>query len=341
MKIAFYSIRDYELPFIKAANMPGFELSFFPEALSLQTVEMAEGYDAVCIFTNDDASAPVIKSLEYFGVGAIAVRAAGYDNVDIKAAAGANIRVANVPDYSPHAIAEHTVAMMLALDRKLIAGNEQVHKFNFTLDRLVGFNLRCKTVGIIGTGRIGAVVAKILDGFSCNLIAYDIVKDRKLVRRFDIEYKDLTSLCRMADIITLHLPLNAGTKYLINQQLISEMKPGVMLINTSRGAIVKTADVLAAVESGKIGYYGADVYEHEKGIFFHDLAEKGLKDDMLIRLMNHPNVLITPHQAFATTEALTNIATTTFYNLDCWSRHVNSENERTDLHVEINASWNE
>jgi D-lactate dehydrogenase len=335
MKIAFYSSRDYEIPYLKAANETGFEISFLTESLSLATVEMAEGFDAVSIFTNDDASLPVIKSLEYFGIQYIAVRAAGFDNVDLTAAAAANIRVANVPEYSPNAIAEHAVGMMLALDRKLIAANQQVSRSDFTITNLIGFNLNKKTAGIVGTGRIGSIVAEILNGFGCRLLGFDLLQNRQLTDKYKLQYVDLSYLCRNSDIITIHLPLSPQTKYLVNEKLIREMKPGVMLINTSRGGLVETTAILNALESGKIAFYGMDVYEKEKGVFFNDLSKAGLKDPLLKKLIHHPNVLVTPHIGFATKEALTNIALTTFHNITCWSLNKESENELTSIRIPV------
>jgi D-lactate dehydrogenase len=330
MKILFYSSKDFELPYLKTATSKDFEIKFIKDALSLRTVYLAKGYDAVSIFTADHASAQVIKLLRNEGIKFIAVRAAGYDNVDISAANKAGVRVANTPEYSPSAIAEHTVAMMLALNRKLITANEQVHKQNFTLSKLVGFDLNKKKVGIIGTGRIGRKVARIMHGFGCTLLAYDLERDQTLEHRYNVFYTGLSTLCSMCDIITIHLPLNEQTHYLIDKKLIQTMKPGVMLINTSRGAIVKTQDIIDALSGGQVGYFGMDVYEYEKGVFFHNHEGESLHDPMLNKLMGFSNVLITPHQAFATHEALKNIAATTFYNLSAWMQNDRTENEITN-----------
>jgi D-lactate dehydrogenase len=331
MKVLFYSSKDFELPYLETAAYTGFEIKFVKEALSLRTASFAIGYDAVSIFTADDASAQVIRLLRDEGIKYIAVRAAGYDNVDINAANRAGIRVANTPGYSPNAIAEHTVAMMLALNRKLMRANEQVHKQNFTLSNLVGFDLNRKKVGIIGTGRIGGKLARIMHGFGCTLLAYDITRSQTLEHRYNVFYTGLNTLCSMCDIITIHLPLNEQTRYMIDKKLIQTMKPGVMLINTSRGGIVKTQDVIDAIACGQIGYFGMDVYEHEKGIFFHNREGESLHDPMLSKLMGFSNVLITPHQAFATEEALKNITATTFYNLSAWMHNAKTENEITYL----------
>ena len=259
----------------------------------------------------------------------IAIRASGYDNIDIQAANALGIRVANVPDYSPNAVAEHAVALMLALNRKLTTANAQVHQQNFSLDHLVGFDLNKKKVGIIGTGRIGSVVARIMHGFGCTLLAYDARRDQNLENKYNVFYTGLNTISSMCDIITIHLPLNEHTHYLIDRKLIQSMKRGVMLINTSRGAIIKTQDVIDGLITGQIGYFGTDVYEYEKGIFLHDHTGETLNDTMLKKLMNFSNVLVTPHQAFATHEALTNISLTTFQNLIAWMHGKPATNEIT------------
>jgi D-lactate dehydrogenase len=329
MRIIFYSTKDFEKPYLEQKNIKDFELNFTQQSLSLETVSLAEDYDAISIFANDDASAPVISALQKLGVKYIAIRAAGYDNIDITAANEAEITVANVPDYSPHAIAEHTVLMMLALDRRLIQSDSQVKKQDFTLNKLIGFDLNKKKVGIIGTGKIGGLVAKILHGFGCIILAYDTVQDQHLMNKYDVHYVGLNTLCSMSDIITIHLPLKKETKHLINGSLLKQTKRGVMLINTARGGIVKTEDVLTALEDGCVGYFGMDVYEKEKDLFFYDHSDKKINDPVLLRLMQMPNVLITPHQAFATGDALSNIASTTFASLNSWAINDISDHELT------------
>ena len=335
MKILFYSTKNFELTYLKAATTGDVEVHFIKDALSSKTVPLAGGFDSISIFTGDDASADVIKGLKEQGVKFITVRATGYDNVDIAAANEAGIRVANVPDYSPNAIAEHAVAMMLALNRKLIRSNEQVHQQNFSLDKLVGFDMNKKKAGIIGTGRIGSAVARILHGFGCSILAFDVNRNQQLENRYNVFYTGLNTLFSMCDIITIHVPLNEQTRYMVNKKLINTMKTGAMLINTSRGAVVNTQDVLDALPGGQIGYFGMDVYEHEKGIFFYDHSNDTLNDPILQKLMTFSNVLITPHQAFATKEALANIATTTFENLLSWKRGNRSENEITYIDSEV------
>jgi D-lactate dehydrogenase len=327
LKIIFYSTKDFEQPYLEAAKGMQENIVFFKEALSLKTAEKAKGFNVVSLFAGDDASSNVLEALYKNGVRFIAIRAAGYDNVDLQKAKELGIAVANVPEYSPYAIAEHAVALILALNRKIITADKQVHCQNFTTGNLIGFDLHGKTVGIIGVGKIGSILAKIMQGFGCRLLAYDINEDVALKEKYGLEYVDLPTLCHSANIISIHTALTPNTKYLINKKLIALMRQDVMLINTSRGGCVNTADVIEGLGNGHIGYYGTDVYENERGIFFYDFSEKELKDEMLKKLLAMPNVLLTPHQAFATKEALTNIADTTFYNIDCWKKNQHSKNE--------------
>jgi D-lactate dehydrogenase len=304
-------------------------IKFVTEELTLQSVDTAKGFDAISIFVGDDASDIVLQKLAEVGVKHIAIRAVGYDNVDLSKAKSLNITVANVPDYSPYAIAEHAVTLMLTLNRKIVLGSQQVFRRNFTINNLVGFDLNNKTVGIIGVGKIGSVLAKIMHGFGCNLLGYDIKKNDLLEKEFGLKYVNLETLCRSSDIISIHTSLTPETKYLINKKLIDIMLPNAIIINTSRGACVNTNDIIDGLEHNKIGAYGADVYEKEKGVFFNDYTHKELKDDILKKLLTMPNVLITPHQAFATKEALTNISETTAYNIECWSKNIKSKHELT------------
>jgi D-lactate dehydrogenase len=329
MKILFYSTKVYEQPYLEAAMDARVEAVFTQEPLSLQTVSLAKGFGGISIFTGDDASAAVLEALHQAGIDFIAVRAAGHDNVDLPKAAELGIAVANVPAYSPYAVAEHAVALLLCLNRKLIKANQQVQQHDFTTGNLIGFDLNGKTAGIIGVGRTGSVFAKIMHGFGCRLLGYDIAPNKNLEKLYGLEYVDLPALCRQADIISIHTALTPGTKHLIQKTLIRQMLPGVTIINTSRGGCVDTQDIIDGLESGHIGYYGADVYENERGVFFYDYSQKELKDPLLKELLAMPNVLITPHQAFATTEALTNIAAVTYYNIDCRRKRQPSENELT------------
>jgi D-lactate dehydrogenase len=320
MKILFYSTKPYELPFLNAANTANETLKFISEPLSINNVSQAKSYDAICIFVSDDCSAPVLEALVRNGVKHIAIRAVGFENVDLKRANELGIDVTNVPSYSPFAIAEHAVALMLSLNRKIVVANKQVHEQNFTTDNLIGFDFKGKTVGVIGTGKIGSTLVKIMHGFGCKLLGTDLYPNKILTELYGLEYVSVEELCRKADIISLHTCLSPSTKYLINEEIINTMKKGVMLINTSRGGCIQTSAVIKALESGQIGYFGTDVVEDEKGIFFFDYTGKELKNEHLKKLLTFSNVLVTPHQAFATFEALTNIATTTFETIESWKK---------------------
>ena len=326
MKILVYSIYGFDKPFLEEAAKDKHELNFTEQPLNLDTADLAKGYTAVALFTSDNASSAVLKRLYENGVKFIALRSVGYDHVDLTLAKQLNIKVANVPAYSPFAVAEHTVALMLALNRKLIRAHNRVMEQNFSLDGLVGFDMNGKTVGIIGTGKIGSVVTKIMNGFGCRILLYDKIVDNDLKNKYNVVYKDYETLLKESDIITLHVPLTTETKYLINKNCISKMKKGVMLINTSRGALINTKEVIESLKTGQIGYLGIDVYEEESGLFFEDRSEEILQDDMIARLMTFKNVLITSHQAFLTDTALRNIAETTIENLDCFKKNVQCKN---------------
>lgn len=327
MKITFFDSHTFEREFLIKAAQNQHELTFLKLQLSLETVELAKGADIVSLFVNDDGSAPILEKLASFGIKYIALRSAGFNHVDLDKAHELGIRVANVPAYSPYAVAEHTVALMLALNRKLTRAHNRVRDSNFSLTGLVGFDMNGKTAGIIGTGKIGAVVAKILHGFGCNLLGYDPYPNSSLTEQYGLRYVDLDTLCRESHIITLHSPLTPQTHYIINEETISKMRNGVMLINTSRGGLIKTEAALNALRSGKIGYLGLDVYEEEKGVFFYDRSSTVLQDEILSQLLSFPNVLITSHQAFLTDTALNNIAETTFENINAWARGEESPNE--------------
>ena len=327
MRTIFYSTRDYERPYLEAANRGIHEQCFTDALLSEETIQQALDFDVVSIFTSDKVNADLLSHLYQHGVRYIAVRATGYDNVDILKASEIGIRVANVPHYSPESIAEHAVAMMLALNRKLVLADKRMHQNNFTIDGLVGFTLFNKTVGIIGTGKTGAAIARILHGFGCSLLAFDLHPDEELAANYKVRYTSLEELCANAAIITLHLPLHPQTRYIINKDLIAQMKKGVMLINTARGAILHTADAIDGIESGHIGYLGMDVYENEKGLFFYDHSHHEMNDSMLKKLLSFPNILVTPHQAFATDEALKAIAEMTIANINNWSEAGHSIND--------------
>jgi D-lactate dehydrogenase len=313
MKIAFFSTQQYDKEYFTQYNT-NHELAFFEAQLNEQTVSLAEGCGAICAFVNDVLNAATIKLLAAQGIQLIAMRCAGYNNIDLAAAQANNIKVVRVPAYSPYAVAEHAVALILTLNRKTHKAYNRVREGNFSLDKLTGFDLHGKTVGVIGTGKIGQVFAEIMQGFGCRILAFDVIANKDLEAK-GIEYLPLVKLLPQCDIISLHCPLTDQTKHLINAQTLPFMKPGVMLINTSRGALIDTRDAVHALKTGHLGYLGIDVYEQEEKLFFHNLSEQIIEDDVIMRLMSFPNVLITSHQGFFTDEALTEIAKTTLQNV--------------------------
>lgn len=315
MKVVAYSIKPFEKEFLAKANQKKHDITLISNALNKHTVMYAEGKDAVVVFTNDDVSEPVIEKLADMGIKYIATRSVGVDHIDKQAAAKYAIKIANVPSYSPQAIAEHSVAMALALNRQIVKADKHSHIFDFRNDELIGFNFEGKTVGIIGLGNTGLATAKIYNGMGCNVLGYDINFPKNSTQ---VKKASLNDLLASADVISLHLPLKPSTRHIINDDTLKQMKNGVMLINTSRGAVINTKDVLQALDNGKIGYLGLDVYEFEKGLFFEDHTNDAEKDQLLVVLMAKPNVLITPHQAYLTKEALQEIANKTIQNLDLW-----------------------
>ncbi len=316
MNVAVFSTKSYDREFLKQANeQSDHSLTFFPNRLEERTCRLAEDAGAVCVFVNDDLSAGVIERLAGYGVKLIALRCAGFNNVDLDATEKHAMTVARVPAYSPHAVAEHTVALMLALNRKVHRSYNRVREGNFSLERLLGFDMNNRTVGIIGTGNIGEVVAHILRGFNCRLLAYD-VQENEACRKLGVEYVDLDTLFAQSDIVTIHCPLNPDTYHLIDDAAIDRMTDGVMLVNTSRGAIIDTRAIIRGLKSTRIGSLGLDVYEEEGDLFFKDLSDQVIQDDTFARLLTFPNVLITGHQAFFTRDALTSIAETTIGNID-------------------------
>jgi D-lactate dehydrogenase len=304
MKVIVYSTHKFEREYLEKAFDGKHDVTYINSPLTLETASLAQGHEAVSIFVSDNASAPILQKLSKAGVKYLALRSAGYNHVDIAESKTLNIKVARVPEYSPYAVAEHTIALMLALNRKLIRAHNRVMEQNFSLDGLVGFDMHGKTVGIIGTGKIGSVVARIMNGFGCRILANDQIESNELKNKYGVVYTDCETLCKESDIITLHVPLTPETKYLIDKDCISKMKKGVMLINTSRGALVNTKEVIEALKTGQIGQLGIDVYEEESGLFFEDRSEEILQDDMIARLMTFKNVLITSHQAFLTDTVL-------------------------------------
>ncbi|MDV6029960.1 MAG: 2-hydroxyacid dehydrogenase [Phycisphaera sp. RhM] len=315
MKIVVFSTKSYDQEFFRPiAAQFGHELTFLEPRLTSETVQLASGAEAVCVFVNDQLNADVLQSLAQLGVRVVALRCAGFNNVDVSTARQLGIKVVRVPAYSPHSVAEHTVALILMLDRKLHRAYGRVRDGNFSLSGLLGFDLYGRTVGVVGTGKIGAVFAKIMSGFGCRLLGYDQYKNPDCLE-LGMEYLELPELFAEADIISLHCPLTPETRHMINPDSIAQMKDGVMIINTSRGAVIDTQAVIAGLKSEKIGHLGLDVYEEEADFFFEDLSSEVIPDDTLSRLLTFPNVVITGHQAFFTREALQCIAETTLQNV--------------------------
>jgi D-lactate dehydrogenase len=327
MNTLFFSTHKFEKEFLVKANADKHALKFLDIPLNVETAHLSSGMHAVSIFVNDDASGNVLEKIHDAGVKFIVLRSAGFNHVSLEKAKELGFRIARVPAYSPFAVAEHAVALMMALNRKLLRANSRVHELNFSLDGLTGFDMNGKTAGIIGAGKIGAVVIKILYGFGCNILAVDQLENDELKKKYNVIYTDYDALYKNSDIISLHVPLTPETRYLVNKESIKKMKPGVMLINTSRGLLVNTKDVIDGLKKGKIGYLGLDVYEEEAGLFFEDHSEDILQDDTISRLLSFRNVLITSHQAFLTNTALQNIAETTIFNLDCFEKNRDCVNE--------------
>ncbi|MBK1623914.1 2-hydroxyacid dehydrogenase [Afifella marina] len=315
MKVAVFSTKNYDRDFFeKAAEGSGHELHFFEPHLTRETAPLARGADAVCIFVNDSADAETLAAVKEEGVRFVALRCAGFNNVDLAAAHRLGMSVARVPAYSPHAVAEYTIGLILALNRKLCRAHNRVREGNFSLEGLLGFDLKGKTAGVVGTGAIGAAVVKILKGFGMHVLTYDLRQNPDCVAD-GAQYVSVDELFAASDIITLHCPLTPDTRHLVDADRIASLKPGCMLINTSRGALVDARAVIDGLKSGQIGSLGLDVYEEEADLFFEDLSNYMLQDDVFARLLTFPNVLITGHQAFFTEEALSAIAETTIANL--------------------------
>lgn len=322
MKAVAYSVKPFEKEFLAKANQKKHDITLISNSLNISTVDYASGKTAVIVFTNDDVSEPVIALLVKLGIRLIITRSVGTDHIDMKAAEKYGISVMNVPDYGPQAIAEHTLALALALSRHLIMADQNIHKFDFRNDHLMGFNFSGKTVGIIGLGQIGQATARIFAGIGCRVVGADPMFPTgfKLAKQVNLE-----ELFEQSDIISLHLPLTKSTRHIINKSSILIMKHGVMLLNTSRGALINTAHLLEALESGRIGYLGLDVYEFEKDLFFEDHGHDTVKDPLISKLMQHENVLITPHQAYLTQEALQEIANKIINHLDIFHRQILAE----------------
>jgi D-lactate dehydrogenase len=311
MKIAVFSAKRYDREYLDAANAAaGHQLKYHEAPLDLDTVHLAAGYDAVCIFVNDKADAEVLAQLKAGGTGLVALRCTGFNNVDLKAAEQLGMKVVRVTDYSPYSVAEHAVALLLAINRKIHRAYNRTRDSNFALDGLMGFDLHGKSVAVIGTGKIGRVFAKIMAGFGCNVIGYDKYPSPEF-EALGAHYAVPGEIARDADIISLHAPLTPETYHIINAETISRAKRGALLINTSRGGLVDTEAVIEGLKSGQIGGFATDVYEQEAGLFFRDLSSVVVTDDILQRLISFPNVIVTGHQAFFTQEAITTICETT------------------------------
>jgi D-lactate dehydrogenase len=327
MKVAVFSTKPHDRRFLEVANEDhGHELVFFEARLTPETVSLARGFPTICIFVNDQLDNAMIENISQEGTRLIALRCAGFNNVDLAAAKRWGITVARVPAYSPHSVAEHTVGLLLTLNRKIHRAFARVREGNFALDGLLGFDLYGQTVGIIGTGRIGVEVAKIMHGFGCRLLAHDVAPNREC-ENMGVRYTELTELLKESDIVTLHCPLTPDTHHIIDAKALDLMKQGVVLINTSRGALIDTKAVIRGLKSGKIGYLGLDVYEEEADLFFEDLSDKVIQDDVFARLLTFPNVVVTGHQAFFTSNALREIAKTTLANITEYEQDGSCANE--------------
>ncbi len=315
MKVAVFSVKPYDRQFFELINANyGHDLTFFEPRLTPETAVLAEGFSCVCVFINDRLNEETLRTIARQGTKYIALRCAGFNNVDLKVAAELGMQVVRVPAYSPYAVAEHAVGLVLMLNRKLYRAYNRVRDDDFSLDGLLGFDLHGCTVGVVGTGKIGQCFAQIMKGFGCHLLAYDIHQNPTCLD-LGVKYVELSELLANSDVVSLHCPLFPETHYMINEQTLKLFKRGAMLINTSRGALIDTNAVIAAIKSGQIGYLGIDVYEEEEELFFEDLSDTVIQDDTFQLLQSYPNVVITAHQAFFTREALTNIAETTLANI--------------------------
>ncbi len=315
-KIAFFDSKSYDKATFEKVNKSfGFDIHYYKERLTMNTISLTQGVDAVCIFVNAECDARVIERMAENGVKLIALRCAGFNNVDVKAAREHGIKVVRVPAYSPHAVAEYAVTLMMALNRKVYRSVYRTREGNFKLNGLLGFDMYGKTAGLIGMGRIAKELIKILRGFGMNVVAYDLYPDEAFAREHQVKMVSLDELYEQSDIISLHCPLTEETKFIINNDSITKMKYGVMIINTGRGKLIKTEDLIDGLRSHQIGSAGLDVYEEEANYFYEDRSDKMIDDDKLALLLMMPNVIVTSHQAFFTQEATHNIAVTTLQNI--------------------------
>lgn len=340
MRIAFFSAHPFEKAFFEEESAHhAHHLTYFESALSEQTAPLAQGFDAVCCFVTDQLNAPVLRKLSALGVRLIALRSAGYNKVDLPEAARLSLPVVRVPAYSPHAVAEHAVGLLLCLNRKIHKAYARVREQNFSLEGLMGFDLFGKTVGVVGTGRIGSAFAQIMRGFGCNVLGYDPEPSAELVKTGVLHYAPLDSLFERSDVLSLHSPLLPETKHLVDARRLGLMKPGAILINTGRGGLIDSSALIDALKSGHLGGAALDVYEEEDGVFFENLSERVIQDDVLVRLMTFPHVLLTAHQAFFTQEALSNIAQTTLQNIsDFQARRPLLHEVRAETHLAQTAA---
>lgn len=315
VKIAFFDAHSYDRESFNTWNKDfGFDIHYYKERLSMNSIELTKGKDIVCVFVNDEINSEVINAMVGNGVKLVALRCAGFNNVDLQAAKG-KIKVVRVPAYSPHAVAEYAVTLMLSLNRKVYRSTQRTREGNFRLSGLLGFDMYGKTAGIIGLGRIAKELVKILRGFGMNVLAYDKYPDTKFAEEHQVKMVDLPELYANSDIISLHCPLTPETSHMIDKDAIEAMKPGVMIINTGRGKLIRTEDLIQGLRSRKVGSAGLDVYEEEAKFFYEDHSDRMINDDHLALLLMMPNVIVTSHQAFFTREALHNIATTTLQNV--------------------------
>lgn len=319
MKVAIYSTKDYEKRMFTALGQTQHELHFFTDKLSLQTVALAAGCSAICCFVTDDVNQEVITQCAHQGIQLIALRSAGFDHVNLAAAHANKITVVHVPKYSPQSVAEFAVGLVLTLSRKILHAYQQGLKNNFSLEHLMGFNLYQKTVGIIGTGHIGSAFAQIMRGFGCRILATDPIPNDQCIA-LGVHYVTFPELLQHADIVSLHCPLNANTHHLLDSAAFAQIKKGAMLINTGRGGLVDTPALIQALDSEQLGYAGLDVYEYERNLFFVDHHGAALQDSLFLNLQQRSNVIITPHQAFLTTESMHNIINTTLDNISAFER---------------------
>ena len=327
MKVAIFGTQFYERDYFNKYNIDNtHELTFFNEQLNSETAHLAKAYEAVCVFVTDIVDKTCIEKLSEIGIKLIDLRSAGYNNIDLEAAKKCKIKVLRVPAYSPQAVAEHAIAMILTLNRKTHKAYNQVRENNFSLQKLMGFNLFEKTISVVGTGKIGRAFCNIMLGFGCKIIAFDI-KENEGLKQKGVQYKTFDELLSQSDVISIHCPLNPKTNHLFDAKSFDKIKKGLMIINTSRGGIINSEDAIAALKKEQIGYLGLDVYENESNLFFKDLSQTIIQDDVFERLLSFNNVLITPHQAFYTEEAVTEIAKITIKNFTDFEKGLPLENE--------------